>query len=101
MEQKRVEGELDGDVEEVDASQGDAVDGHRSQGVEEDLEGTEESFSEDRVEDESFESSWKIGIEAVDAERLVMGEVVGLGIHQYQLHRHETHHRERTLNEAL
>lgn len=72
-----VEGELDGDVEEVDRGEGDAVDGHGAEGVEEDLEGAEEGLAEDGVEDESLEGGGQVRVQAVDAEALVVGEVVG------------------------
>jgi len=47
--EQEVEGELGGDVEDVDARQGELVDEHGPQGVEEDLEGAEEGFAEDGV----------------------------------------------------
>lgn len=73
-----VEGELDGDVEVVDPGEGDAVDEGRADGVEEDLEGAEEGLAEDRVEEDDFEGGGEVGVEAVDAEGLVVRQVVGL-----------------------
>lgn len=102
VEEGQVEGELDDDVEEVNTGQGDAVDGHGAQGVEEDLEGAEESLSEDGVEDEGFEGSGKVGVEAVNAQGLVVGKVIGLGIRQYfYCLSTESNITERTLKEAL
>lgn len=60
--------------------EGDAVDGHGAQGVEEDLERAEEGFSEDGVEEEGFKCGGEIGVEAVYAERLVVSEMVGLSM---------------------
>lgn len=53
--------------------EGYAVDGHGTQGVEEDLEGAEEGFAEDGVEENGFEGGGKVGVEAVDAEGFVVG----------------------------
>lgn len=76
--EEHVDGELDGDVEGVHPGEGDAVDGHGADGVEEDLEGAEEGLAENGVEHEGFESSGEICIEAIDAEGLVVGQMVGL-----------------------
>jgi hypothetical protein len=73
-----VEGELDSDVQEVDLGQGNAVYGHRAEGVEEDLEGAKEGLSKYRVEEYGFKGGRKIGIEAIDAEGLVVGKMIGL-----------------------
>jgi hypothetical protein len=62
----------------VHPGEGHAVDGHGPEGVEEDLEGAEEGLAEDRVEEDGFEGGGEVGVEAVDAEGLVVGEVVGL-----------------------
>lgn len=72
-----IEGELGDDVEQVDLGEGQAVDEHGSEGVEEDLEGAEEGLARDRVKEEGLEGGGEIGVEAVDAERLVMRQVVG------------------------
>jgi hypothetical protein len=42
------------------------------------LEGAEEGFAKDRVEEDGFEGGREVRVEAVDAEGLVVGEVVGL-----------------------
>lgn len=73
-----VEGDLHGDVERVDAREGDAVDGHGPDGVEEDLKGAEEGLAKDGVEEEGLEGGGQVGVEAVDAEGLVVRQVVGL-----------------------
>ena len=72
-----VEDELCDDVEEVDLGQRELVDEHGTKGVEEDLESAEEGFASNRVEEDGFEGSGQIRVKAVDAERLVMGEMVG------------------------
>lgn len=72
-----VEGELDSNVQEVDLGQGNAVHGHGAEGVEEDLEGAEEGLSKNGVEEEGFKGGRKISIEAIDAEGLVVGKMVG------------------------
>ncbi len=69
---------MDDDVYEVDGGEGDLVDEHGAHGVEEDLEGTEEGLAEEGVEENSFEAGGEVGIEAIDAERFVVSEVVGL-----------------------
>lgn len=73
-----VEGELDSDVDEVDAREGDGHDGHGADGVEEDLEGAEEGLAEDGVEEEGLEGGGEVRVEAVYAEGLVVGKMVGL-----------------------
>jgi hypothetical protein len=78
LEKNEIEGDLDSDVEGVDSSQRNAVDGHGSQGVEEDLESAEEGLSENRIQNEGLEGSGKIGIEAINAEGLVVGKMVWL-----------------------
>ena len=67
-----VEAELDGHVERVDARQGDLVDHHGPQGVEEDLEGAEEGLAQDGVEEDGLEGGRQVGVEAIDAEGLVV-----------------------------
>jgi hypothetical protein len=62
----------------VHPGEGHAVDGHGPEGVEEDLEGAEEGLAEDRVEEDGLEGGGEVRVEAVDAEGLVVGEVVGL-----------------------
>lgn len=56
------------DVEEMDLSQGKLVDHHGAEGVEEDLEGAEEGFTQDGVEEEGFEGGGEVSVEAIDAE---------------------------------
>jgi hypothetical protein len=68
----QVEGKLHNDVEVVDPGVLNSVDGHGANGVEEDLEGAEESLAKDRVEKHGLKRGGKIGIEAIDAERLVV-----------------------------
>lgn len=77
VEKQGVEAKLDGQVQVVDPGEGNAVDGHGTEGVEEDLESAEEGLAENRVEHEGLESGGQIGIKTVDAEGLVVGEVVG------------------------
>ena len=55
-----VEGALHGDVEEVQLRDGDAHDQHGPEGVEEDLEGREEGFAEDGVEEEGFKAGGEV-----------------------------------------
>jgi len=52
----------------VHPREGYAVDRHGPYGVEEDLEGAEEGFAKDRVEENGFEGSRQVRVEAVDAE---------------------------------
>lgn len=68
LDEDVVEGELDCDVEELDLGEGQLVDHHWAQGVEEDLEGAEEGFAGDRVEEERFEGRWEVSIESIDAQ---------------------------------
>lgn len=75
--QDDVERDLHRDIEEVDIRQGDLVDHHWAQRVEEDLEGAEEGLAEDGVEEDGFEGGGHVGVEAIDAEGLVVREVVG------------------------
>lgn len=57
----------------MDPGQGQLVDHHGPQGVEEDLEGAEEGFAGDGVEEEGFEGGGEVGVEACDAEGFVVG----------------------------
>lgn len=77
MNQDIVEGELDDNVEEVDLGEGQVVDEHGPQGVEEDLAGAEEGLAGDGVEEDGLEGRGQVSVKAIDAERLVVGEVVG------------------------
>lgn len=73
-----VEDELDDKVEEVYPGEGDLENTHGPDGVEEDLEGAEEGLAQDGVEDDGLDGCRKISVEAVNAKRLVMGQMVGL-----------------------
>jgi hypothetical protein len=73
LHEEVVDGELHEDVESMDAGEGQVVDHHGTQGVEEDLEGCEEGFAGDGVEEPGFEGGGQVGVEAVHAERLVVG----------------------------
>lgn len=79
-----VEGRLNSDVQEVDASERHAVDEHRAEGVEEDLECAEEGLPEDGVKEHGFKSGREVGIQAIDAKGLVVGEMIGLWCGQYR-----------------
>jgi len=78
LDQNIVEQELDSNVEGVDLGQRDLVDHHRSQSVEQYLECAEKGLASDRVKEEGLKSGGEIGVEAIDAERLVVGKVVRL-----------------------
>lgn len=60
----------------MDVRERRAVDESRPDGVKDQLEGTEKGLSEEGVEDEGFDSCRKVGIEACDAQRFVVGEMV-------------------------
>lgn len=62
----------------MDAGEGDFVDEDGTDGVEEDLEGAEECFPEDGVEEYGFEGRGEVCVETVDAEGFVVREVVWL-----------------------
>ena len=51
---------------------------HRTEGVEEDLEGTKEGFSQNRVEKDSLKGCREVGVEAINAKRFMVGEVIWL-----------------------
>ena len=72
MNEKSVERDLYEDVESVDTCQGDSVDGHGADGVEEDLEGAEECLAENGVEHESLEGGGQVSIKPINAKRLVV-----------------------------
>ena len=71
-----VKGELGHYIECVDPSDRELVHHHWPDGVEQDLEGAEEGFAGYRVQEPGFECRGKIGIQTIDTERFVMGEVV-------------------------
>lgn len=62
----------------MDGGEGDAVDEDGANGVEEDLEGAEEGLSEEGVEEYCFEGGGEVGVEGMDAEGFVVGQVVWL-----------------------
>lgn len=72
FDESNVEEHLDCDVEEVDPREGEFVNHHGAEGVEEDLEGAEEGFAKDRVEEESLEGGGEVGIEAIYSKRFVV-----------------------------
>ena len=72
-----VEGELRGHVQGGDPRERHLVDGHGPQGVEEDLEGAEEGLAENRVEEDGLEGRGQVRVQAVDAQGLVVRQVVG------------------------
>lgn len=72
-----VEEDLHSDVEGRHPGEGDAVHGHGPQGVEEDLEGAEEGLAQDGVEEYGLEGGGQVRVEPVDAQGLVVGQVVG------------------------
>ena len=78
LDEDGVEEELDEDVDEVDGGEGHGVDEDGADGVEEDLEGAEEGFAEEGVEEYGFKGGGEVGVEAVDAEGFVVCEVVWL-----------------------
>jgi hypothetical protein len=94
-----IEQQLNNNVECVDLGHGDLVDHHRSESVEQNLECAEEGLAGDGVEEKCFESGRQVGIKAIDAERFVMGQVVGLWRSQWdgQIPKYL---RRRTLKEA-
>lgn len=73
-----VEDKLNDKVEKVDPSEGHLEYAHWTDGIEEDLKGTEECLAQDGVEDNSLDGSGKVGVKAVNAKRFVVSQVVGL-----------------------
>jgi hypothetical protein len=57
----------------VDVGERDAIYGHGSNSVKEDLKGAEEGFAEDGVEDEGLKGGREVGVGTVNAEALVVG----------------------------
>jgi hypothetical protein len=78
--QRVVDAQLDAQIQKVDVGEGWAVDEHRTHSVEEDLEGAEEGLAEEGVQEEGFYCCREIGIEACDAEGLVVCQMVGLRV---------------------
>lgn len=72
LDKRIIKCDLDCDVECVDRSEGDLIDHHWAESVEQDLESCEKSFPEDRIEEYGFERGWEISIETIHTERLVM-----------------------------
>lgn len=72
-----VKGELDDNVEQVNLGERQVVDEHGPQGIEQDLACAEEGLAGDRVEEPCLEIGGQVGVEAIHAERLVVGQVVG------------------------
>jgi hypothetical protein len=66
------------DIEGVDSGERDLVDHHGPQGVEQDLEGAEECFSCDRVEEDGFKVGGEVDVYAIYAEGFMVCEMVGL-----------------------
>jgi hypothetical protein len=56
----------------VDGGKRYFVDEDGANGVEQNLEGAEEGFSEDGVKEDGFEGGGKVGVEAGDAEGFVV-----------------------------
>lgn len=75
-----VESELDDNVEEVDHGHRELVHEHRTQSIEEDLEGSEEGFPGYGVEEEGFEGGGEVGVESLHAEGFVVRKMIGLFI---------------------
>lgn len=78
LNQDVIEQQLNNDVECVNLGQRNLIDHHGSQSVEQDLECTEEGFAGNGVEEKSLKSGRQVGIEAIDTERFVVGQVVRL-----------------------
>lgn len=62
----------------MDLGEGWAVDEGGTDGVEDELEGAEEGFAEEGVEEEGFNCCGKVGVEACYAEGFVVSKVVWL-----------------------
>lgn len=73
-----VEDELNGEVDEMHPGEGHLENTHGPDGVEEDLEGAKEGFAKDRIKDNCFEGGGEIGVQAINAQGLVMRKVVRL-----------------------
>ena len=73
-----VECDLHNNVEEMEFRHWDLEDHHGTESVEEDLESCEECLSENRIQEDGFKTSWKIGVESLNSESLVVNEMVRL-----------------------
>lgn len=78
LDEDDVEGDLHGDVEGVNSCERDLVYHHWAQCVEENLEGAEEGFPQDGVEEDSFECGGEVGIKSVYTKGFVVCKVVWL-----------------------
>ena len=72
LDEEVIERDLSEDVEEVQAGEGEGVDHHGAEGVEQDLEGAEEGFTKEGVEEEGLEGGGEVSVKTVDAERFVV-----------------------------
>ena len=70
--QRVVECELGCYIEGMRPRERQLVNKHGAKGIEQDLEGAEESLSKDRVEKERLEGGGKVCIQSINTERLVM-----------------------------
>ena len=62
----------------MDGREGHDIDEDGADGIEEDLEGTEEGLSEEGVEEESLKAGGEISIQAIYAQGLVMFKMIWL-----------------------
>lgn len=69
------------EVVKVPSGKGLGTDKTGTDSVEQELESGEKGFASDIVEHQSFKSAWKIGINTVFAQKLVMLDVVALECH--------------------
>ncbi|KAL8953534.1 MAG: hypothetical protein Q9222_000592 [Ikaeria aurantiellina] len=76
--QKQIERYLYNNIEEVKRCNWQLVNHHWPDGIEQNLKRTKESFAEDGIEKKSLEGCWEISVEAIDPERFVVSQVVGL-----------------------
>lgn len=60
----------------MEIGEGHLVHEHRPERIEQNLEGCEEGFACDAVEEDGFERSREIGVQSINAQALVMCEVV-------------------------
>lgn len=77
-----VEDKLGNEIQDMDRGERRAVDEHRADRIEEDLERAEEGFAEQGVEEPSFKSCRKIGVKSCNSQGLVMCQMVGLKKHK-------------------
>ena len=76
LHQKIVKSHLGDDVEDVYSSHGEVVDHHGTDCIENYLERGEKGLSKNGIKEKCFESGWKIRIEPVYSERLMMRQMV-------------------------